>query len=72
MNRDAIIQQVIKKIQSRSDVGFKKYGVTLEDDEQPLDDVSFKNHIQTQEETTSSSQDEQEPPQHVSRFFSGE
>jgi len=41
-------------------------------DEQPLDDVSFKNHIQTQEETTNSSQDEQEPPQHVSRFFSGE
>ena len=44
MNRDAIIQQVIKKIQSRSDVGFKKYGVTLEDDEQPLD--KWLQHIQ--------------------------
>ena len=44
MNRDAIIQQVIKKIQSRSDVGFKKYGVTLEDDELPLD--KWLQHIQ--------------------------
>jgi len=35
--RDQIIKQVINKIQSRSDVGFKKYGVTLEDDDQPLD-----------------------------------
>ena len=35
--RDQIIKQVVEKIQSRSDVGFKKYGVTLEDDDQPLD-----------------------------------
>ena len=35
--RDKIIKQVIDKIQSRSDVGFKKYGVTLADDNQPLD-----------------------------------
>jgi hypothetical protein len=35
--RDQIIKQVVNKIQSRSDVGFKKYGVTLEDDDQPLD-----------------------------------
>lgn len=42
--RDKIIQQVIQKIQSRSDVGFKKYGVTLYDDNQPLD--AWLNHIQ--------------------------
>ena len=42
--RDKIIEQVIKKIQSRSDVGFKKYGVTLSDDDQPLD--AWLNHIQ--------------------------
>ena len=35
--RDKIIKQVIDKIQLRSDVGFKKYGVTLADDNQPLD-----------------------------------
>ena len=35
--RDQIIQQVISKIQSRSDIGYKKYGVTLADDDQPLD-----------------------------------
>jgi|TARA_R110000803_G_C11897153_1_gene311645 hypothetical protein len=35
--RDEIIEQVINKIKSRSDVGFKKYGVTLADDDQPLD-----------------------------------
>ena len=42
--RDKIIQQVVQKIQSRSDVGFKKYGVTLYDDNQPLDE--WLNHIQ--------------------------
>ena len=42
--RDKIIQQVVQKIQSRSDVGFKKYGVTLYDDKQPLD--VWLNHIQ--------------------------
>ena len=36
MNRDEIIDRVIKKIKSRSDVGFKKYGVTLKEDYQPL------------------------------------
>ena len=34
--RDKIIEQVINKIKSRSDVGYKKYGVTLKDDDQPL------------------------------------
>jgi NTP pyrophosphatase (non-canonical NTP hydrolase) len=35
--RDQIIKQVINKIKERSDVGYKKYGVTLHDDNQPLD-----------------------------------
>jgi|TARA_B100001996_G_scaffold97681_1_gene73139 hypothetical protein len=44
MTRDLIIKQVIDKIQSRSDVGYKKYGVTLADDNQPLD--VWLQHIQ--------------------------
>ena len=42
--RDKIIERVINKIKSRSDVGFKKYGVTLKDDDQPLD--MWLTHIQ--------------------------
>ena len=42
--RDRIIEQVINKIKSRSDVGFKKYGVTLKDDDQTLD--TWLKHIQ--------------------------
>lgn len=44
MTRDKIIEQVINKIKSRSDVGFKKYGITLKDDNQPLD--VWLTHIQ--------------------------
>ena len=44
MTRDVIIDRVIEKIKSRSDVGFKKYGVTLKDDNQPLD--VWLTHIQ--------------------------
>lgn len=44
MIRDQIIKQVINKIKSRSDVGFKKYGVTLHQDDQPLD--KWLEHIQ--------------------------
>ena len=44
MSRDKIIERVINKIKSRSDVGYKKYGVTLKDDEQTLD--TWLNHIQ--------------------------
>ena len=44
MTRDIIIDRVIQKIKSRSDVGFKKYGVTLNDDNQPLD--AWLNHLQ--------------------------
>jgi hypothetical protein len=42
--RDQIVKQVIDKFKSRSDVGFKKYGVTLKDDEQSLD--TWLNHLQ--------------------------
>jgi hypothetical protein len=42
--RDKIIERVINKIKSRSDVGYRKYGVTLKDDEQSLD--TWLNHIQ--------------------------
>ena len=42
--RDLIIKNVIEKIKKRSDVGFKKYGVTLKDDDQPLD--VWLQHIQ--------------------------
>ena len=42
--RDKIIERVINKIKSRSDVGFKKYGVTLKDDDQSLD--VWLTHIQ--------------------------
>ena len=37
MSRDIIIDRVIEKIKKRSDVGFKKYGVTLHEDNQSLD-----------------------------------
>jgi hypothetical protein len=42
--RDKIIERVINKIKSRSDVGYKKYGVTLSDDDQPLN--VWLTHIQ--------------------------
>ena len=42
--RDKIIERVINKIKQRSDVGYKKYGVTLHDDEQSLD--KWLTHIQ--------------------------
>ena len=33
--RDKIIESVVKKFINRSDVGYKKYGVTLHKDDQP-------------------------------------
>ena len=42
--RDKIIERVINKIKSRSDVGYRKYGVTLKDDDQSLD--TWLKHIQ--------------------------
>jgi len=44
MMRDKIIEQVVNKIKSRSDVGYKKYGITLADDDQPLD--AWLQHLQ--------------------------
>ena len=42
--RDKIIKQVIDKCKERSDVGYKKYGVTLHDDEPSLH--KWPNHLQ--------------------------
>ena len=42
--KDVIIERVIQKFKDRSNVGFKKYGVTLKDDDQPLD--VWLTHIQ--------------------------
>lgn len=42
MKKDKIVQQVIKKFEQRSEVGIKKYGTTLE--ENNTDD--FLNHLQ--------------------------
>ena len=42
--RDEVIKSVVKKFINRSDVGYKKYGVTLHKDDQPLD--TWLQHIQ--------------------------
>jgi len=42
--RDKVIERVINKIKLRSDVGYKKYGVTLQNDEQSLE--TWLTHIQ--------------------------
>ena len=42
--RDKIIEQVVDKFKERSDVGYKKYGVTLHDDEPSLH--KWLNHLQ--------------------------
>ena len=42
--RDKVIQDVVEKFQQRSDVGYKKYGVTLHDDEPNLH--KWLNHLQ--------------------------
>lgn len=41
---DQIVKQVIKKLDERSNVGYKKYGVTLHDDDPSLH--KWLNHIQ--------------------------
>ena len=41
---DKVIESVVKKIINRADVGYKKYGVTLHKDDQPLD--TWLQHIQ--------------------------
>ena len=42
--KDIIIERVIQKFLSRSEVGYKKYGVTLKEDYQPLG--KWLTHIQ--------------------------
>ena len=42
--RDPVVERVCRKFQDRSDVGFKKYGVTLEDD--PSEIIEWLNHLQ--------------------------
>lgn len=42
--RDKIIEQVVEKFQERSAVGYKKYGITLHDDEPSLH--KWLNHLQ--------------------------
>ena len=42
--RDPVVKRVVDKFVSRSDVGFKKYGVTLEDDKSNM--FEWMNHLQ--------------------------
>ena len=42
--RDPVVERVVDKFISRSDVGFKKYGVTLEED--PSRIFEWLNHLQ--------------------------
>ena len=42
--RDPVVERVVNKFISRSDVGFKKYGVTLNDD--PSEMFAWLNHLQ--------------------------
>ena len=42
--RDPVIKTVVDNFVERSDVGFEKYGVTLDDDNAPL--VAWMNHLQ--------------------------
>ena len=42
--RDPVVERVVDKFVMRSDVGFEKYGVTLEDDKSNL--FEWVNHLQ--------------------------
>ena len=42
--RDPVVERVVDKFVERSNVGFEKYGVTLEDD--PSDMFAWLNHLQ--------------------------
>ena len=42
--RDPVVERVVDKFISRSDVGYKKYGVTLNDD--PSEIIEWLNHLQ--------------------------
>ena len=42
--RDPVVERVVDKFVGRSDVGYKKYGVTLEED--PSGILEWLNHLQ--------------------------
>ena len=42
--RDPVVERVVDKFKQRSDVGYEKYGITLEDD--PSKVVDWLNHLQ--------------------------
>jgi len=42
--RDPVVERVVDKFKQRSDVGYKKYGITLNDD--PSKVVDWLNHLQ--------------------------
>ena len=42
--RDPVVERVVNKFVSRSDIGFAKYGVTLEDDKSNM--FEWMNHLQ--------------------------
>jgi len=42
--RDPVVQSVVNKFVSRSDVGFEKYGITLRDDKSDM--FAWLNHLQ--------------------------
>jgi hypothetical protein len=42
--RDPVVERVVDKFISRSDIGFKKYGITLDSD--PSDVFAWINHLQ--------------------------
>ena len=42
--RDPVVERVVDKFKQRSDVGYKKYGVTLDDDPSKMFD--WLNHLQ--------------------------
>jgi len=42
--RDPVVERVVNKFVSRSDVGFKKYGITLQDDTSKM--FEWLNHLQ--------------------------
>ena len=42
--RDPVVERVVDKFVGRSDVGFEKYGITLEND--PSEMLEWLNHLQ--------------------------
>jgi hypothetical protein len=42
--RDPVVERVVDKFKQRSNVGYKKYGITLDDD--PSKMIDWLNHLQ--------------------------